>query len=485
MEQHRLDKLSKIKEMGISPYVNTYITGDKIGVIIERFSSKEVELTDTVFKIAGRVISKREFGKSSFLTVRDMSGDIQIYLKKEQLSETDFEVYKLTDVGDFISVEGALFRTQKDELTLRVSSYILLTKSLNDLPEKWHGLKDIEQRYRKRYLDLIVNQESKGIFIKRSKIVKDIRDFFTDRDFLEVETPMMHPIVGGATAKPFETFHNALDMPLFLRIAPELYLKRLVVGGMERVFELNRNFRNEGVSTKHNPEFTMIEWYMAYADYNILMDMIEELIVSIVKKFNNANSLEFNELTVDLSAPWKRISMEESLYEIGGVPRGAIDGYDNAKNYAESLKFEIAKDAGWGKIIELLFEELVEEKLINPTFIIDYPKEISPLAKSKESNPELTDRFELFIAKMEIANGFNELNDPIDQKERFMKQIELADAGDEEAMKMMDTDFITALEYGLPPTAGAGLGIDRLVMLITGQSSIRDVLLFPHMRPIV
>ena len=485
MEQHRVDKLSKIKEMGISPYVNTYIAGDKIGVIVEQFSSIDTELTDTVYKIAGRVISKREFGKSSFLTVRDMSGDIQIYLKKEQLSETDFEVYKLTDVGDFIAIEGALFRTQKDELTLRVSSYRLLTKSLKDLPEKWHGLKDIEQRYRKRYVDLIVNQESRDIFVKRSKIVKSIRDFFTDRDFLEVETPMMHPIVGGATAKPFETFHNALDMPLFLRIAPELYLKRLVVGGMERVFELNRNFRNEGVSTKHNPEFTMIEWYMAYADYNVLMDMIEELVVTIAQQFNNSKSLEFNELTVDLSAPWKRISMEESLYEIGGVPRGAIDGYDNAKKYAESLKFEIAKDAGWGKIIELLFEELVEEKLINPTFIIDYPKEISPLAKSKESNPELTDRFELFIAKMEIANGFNELNDPIDQSERFLKQIELADSGDEEAMKMMDTDFITALEYGLPPTAGAGLGIDRLVMLITGQSSIRDVLLFPHMRPIV
>lgn len=484
MEQHRLDKLSKIREMGISPYVNTYIAGDKIGVIVEQFNSKDTLLTDTVYKIAGRVVSKREFGKSSFLTVRDMSGEIQVYLKKDQLSETDFEISQLTDVGDFISIDGALFRTQKDELTLRVSSYTLLTKALSDLPEKWHGLKDIEQRYRKRYLDLIVNQESKDIFIKRSKIVKAIRDFFTDRDFLEVETPMMHPIVGGATAKPFETFHNALDMPLFLRIAPELYLKRLVVGGMERVFELNRNFRNEGVSTKHNPEFTMIEWYMAYADYNVLMDMIEELVVTIAKKFNNSNSLEFNELTVDLSAPWKRISMEESLYEIGGVPRGVIDGYDNAKKYAESLKFEISKDAGWGKIIELLFEELVEEKLINPTFIIDYPKEISPLAKSKESNPELTDRFELFIAKMEIANGFNELNDPIDQSERFLKQIELADSGDEEAMKMMDSDFITALEYGLPPTAGAGLGIDRLVMLITGQSSIRDVLLFPHMRPI-
>ncbi len=484
MEQHRLDKLSKIREMGISPYVNTYIAGDKIGVIVEQFSSIETPLTETVYKIAGRVISKREFGKSSFLTVRDMSGEIQVYLKKDQLSETDFEISGLTDVGDFISVEGALFRTQKDELTLRVSSYTLLTKSLNDLPEKWHGLKDIEQRYRKRYLDLIVNQESKDIFVKRSKIVKSIRDFFTDRDFLEVETPMMHPIVGGASAKPFETFHNALDMPLFLRIAPELYLKRLVVGGMERVFELNRNFRNEGVSTKHNPEFTMIEWYMAYADYNVLMDMIEELVVTIAQKFNNSKSLEFNEMTVDLSAPWKRISMEESLYEIGGVPRGSIDGYDNAKKYAESLKFEISKDAGWGKIIELLFEELVEEKLINPTFIIDYPKEISPLAKSKESNPELTDRFELFIAKMEIANGFNELNDPIDQSERFLKQIDMANSGDEEAMKSMDTDFVTALEYGLPPTAGAGLGIDRLVMLITGQSSIRDVLLFPHMRPI-
>jgi len=482
MEQHRLDKLDKIREMKISPYINRYILDNNIADIVNKFDTYDKEsLPDTVFKIAGRVISKREFGKTSFLTIKDQSAEIQIYIKMDQVTEQEFEIFKLTDVGDFIGLEGSLFKTQKNELTLRVAKYTMLTKALNDLPEKWHGLKDIEQRYRKRYLDLIVNNDAREIFIKRSNIIREIRLFFTDRGFLEVETPMMHPIVGGATAKPFVTHHNALDMPLYLRIAPELYLKKLVIGGLERVFELNRNFRNEGVSTKHNPEFTMIEWYMAYADYQVLMSMIEDLITALSNKVIGETVIPFGDYKIDISTPWKRIPMEESLYEIGGVNRGELDNFDSTKKYATSLGIVIPEGAGRGKIIELLFEELVEDKLINPTFITDYPTEVSPLAKSKEDNPDLTDRFELFIATMEIANGFNELNDPIDQNNRFIKQVEMAE--NSEAM-MMDKDYITALEYGLPPTAGAGLGIDRLVMILTNQASIRDVLLFPLMRHI-
>ena len=351
------------------------------------------------------------------------------------------------------------------------------------MPEKFHGLKDVETRYRQRYLDLIVNNDVKDVFIKRSQIIKEIRDFFTNYGFIEVETPMMHSLVGGAAAKPFITHHNALDMSLYLRIAPELYLKRLVVGGIERVFELNRNFRNEGVDTKHNPEFTMIEWYMAYADYNILMDMIEELVTHLAKKINNSEKLEYGNLTIDLSRPWARLTMAEAIEKYGNISQDDISTYEKAKQVAQNLKITIDASWGQGRIVSEIFEAVAEEKLINPTFIIDYPKEISPLSKSKEDNPELTDRFELFVAGMELSNGFNELNDPIDQKERFQKQVDSRNAGDEEAC-MMDEDYIRALEYGLPPTAGAGMGIDRLVMLLTNKQSIRDVLLFPYMRNI-
>lgn len=330
-------------------------------------------------------------------------------------------------------------------------------------------------------MDLIVNNDVKEVFIKRSKIIKEIRDFFTNNDFIEVETPMMHSLVGGAAAKPFITHHNALDMQLYLRIAPELYLKRLVVGGIERVFELNRNFRNEGVDTKHNPEFTMIEWYMAYADYHTLMDMIEELITTISQKIHNSLQIQFGDLNIDLQRPWARLTMAEAIEKYSNISQDDISTYEKAKASAEKLHIQIDTSWGHGKIISEIFECVAEEKLINPTFIIDYPKEISPLSKSKEANPELTDRFELFVAGMELANGFNELNDPIDQKERFQKQVDSRNAGDEEAC-MMDEDYIRALEYGLPPTAGAGMGIDRLVMLLTNQISIRDVLLFPYMR---
>ena len=484
MDQHRLEKCNKLREMGLNPYVNSHIISSPISDILERFSKEDDVLPENEeFSAAGRILAKREFGKTAFLTIRDRSGIIQVYIKKALLSENDFEVYTLSEVGDFIGVQGTLFRTKTGELTIRAFQYRLLTKALRDLPEKFHGLKDVETRYRQRYLDLIVNNDVKDVFIKRSQIIKEIRDFFTNHGFIEVETPMMHSLVGGAAAKPFITHHNALDMSLYLRIAPELYLKRLVVGGIERVFELNRNFRNEGVDTKHNPEFTMIEWYMAYADYNILMDMIEELVTHLAKKINNSEKLEYGNLTIDLTRPWARLTMAQAIEKYGNISQDEISTYEKAKQVAQNLKITIDASWGQGRIVSEIFETVAEEKLINPTFIIDYPKEISPLSKSKEDNPELTDRFELFVAGMELSNGFNELNDPIDQKERFQKQVDSRNAGDEEAC-MMDEDYIRALEYGLPPTAGAGMGIDRLVMLLTNKQSIRDVLLFPYMRNI-
>ena len=482
MEQHRLEKCNKLREMGLNPYVNSHIITSTIANILEKYSSSETELPESEeFSAAGRILAKREFGKTAFLTIRDRSGIIQVYIKKALLSEEEFEVYTLTDIGDFIGVKGTLFRTKTGELTIRAFHYRLLTKTLRDLPEKFHGLKDVETRYRQLYLDLIVNNDVKEVFIKRSQIIKEIRDFFTSCGFVEVETPMMHSLVGGAAAKPFITHHNALDMQLYLRIAPELYLKRLVVGGIERVFELNRNFRNEGVDTKHNPEFTMIEWYMAYADYHTLMDMIEELVTTISQKINNTLQIQFGDLNIDLQRPWARLTMAEAIEKYGNISQDEIADYEKAKAAAEKLHIQVDSSWGHGKIISEIFEITAEEKLINPAFIIDYPKEISPLSKSKESNPELTDRFELFIAGMELSNGFNELNDPVDQEERFQKQVDSRNAGDEEAC-MMDEDYIRALEYGLPPTAGAGMGIDRLVMLLTNQVSIRDVLLFPYMR---
>ena len=482
MEQHRLEKSQKLRNMGLNPYVNSHIIKSPISDITDCYGAETAALPENEeFSAAGRVIGKREFGKTSFLTIKDRTGKIQVYVKKELLSDDDFAVYSLTDVGDFIGISGTLFRTKTGELTIRAKSYRLLTKALRDLPEKFHGLKDVETRYRQRYLDLIMNDEAKSVFLKRSHIVRGVRDFFTEKGFVEVETPMMHSIIGGAAAKPFVTHHNALDMELYLRIAPELYLKRLVVGGIERVFELNRNFRNEGVDTRHNPEFTMIEWYMAYADYHTLMDMIEELISRLAMQINGKDCLDFCGKEINLTRPWKRITMEDSLKEFAGIEKMSFDTREKAAELAR--KHGIKPDDSWGrgKIVQELFDALVEEKLTDPTFITDYPKEISPLSKSKETDPELTDRFELFIAGMEISNGFNELNDPIDQKERFQKQVESRNAGDEEAC-MMDEDYIRALEYGLPPTAGAGLGIDRLVMLLTNQPTIREVLLFPYMR---
>jgi len=469
MEQHRLEKLNKIKELDQQPYVNYHKENVDIKEVVDKYTDTEKENLperDTLFSVAGRIMAMREFGKAAFVTIKDRTGSTQLYIKKGEIADEEHEIFKSTDVGDTIAITGFLFKTKTNELTICATSFKLLTKALRDLPEKWHGLKDIETRYRQRYVDLMVNEDVKETFRKRSLIIQEVRNFFLERDFFEVETPMMHPIVGGASAKPFITHHNALDMPLYLRIAPELYLKRLVIGGFERIFEINRNFRNEGLSTKHNPEFTMIEWYNAYNDYHGLMDMIESMLQQISNKLYGKLEIEYGGKTMDLSGPWARMTMQEAIVQMTNFNDEDIADFESAKKSAEKIGIKVEKNWGKGKIVMEIFEELVEDKLFNPTFIIDYPKEVSPLAKSKKDDPETTERFELFMAGFELANGFNELNDPMDQKERFEKQVAAKEAGDEEAC-MMDSDYIRALEYGLPPTAGAGLGIDRLVMLLT------------------
>ncbi|ADR18273.1 lysine--tRNA ligase [Calditerrivibrio nitroreducens] len=485
MENHRFEKLNKLKENNIQTYVNSYKVTTDIEPLKNRFfDADEKSLLDNKYKVtvAGRILSMRHFGKATFATIKDRTGSIQIYIKRDDLTDVEKISFDNTDVGDFIGISGFLFKTKTGELTIYAETFKILTKALRDLPEKWHGLKDIEIRQRQRYVDLIVNPEVKEVFKKRSLIIKHIRDFFYNKDFLEVETPMMHPIAGGATAKPFITHHNTLDMKLYLRIAPELYLKRLVVGGFERVFEINRNFRNEGISTKHNPEFTMIEWYQAYADYFDLMKMTEELIYEIALKINGTPIITFGDYEINLTPPWEKLTLEQAIEKYARIPEPELSSYEFALNKAKELNIKVEDGWGRGKIVLTIFETLVEDKLIQPTFIIDYPKEVSPLSKSKKDNPEITERFELFIAGMEVANGFNELNDPIDQYERFEKQVKAKEAGDEEA-HMMDKDYIRALEYGLPPTAGEGLGVDRLVMLLTDTKSIREVILFPQLRP--
>jgi lysyl-tRNA synthetase class 2 len=423
----------------------------------------------------------RDFGKASFIHIKDRSGRIQAYIRKDRIGEEQFRIFKLMDIGDFIGMQGSFFRTKTGEFTILAHDIRLLSKGLKPLPEKWHGLTDVETRYRQRYLDLIVNDAVKEVFVLRSRIIQSTRNFFIQRDFLEVETPMMQPIPGGASARPFKTFHNALGINLYLRIAPELYLKRLVVGGLERVFEINRNFRNEGVSVKHNPEFTMLEFYMAYAGYEDLMELTEELFIHILDDVTGKRDIRYQGQTIDFSRPWLRMSLFAALREIAGVGEEVLRDKKAALALAQSCDIVLSKQDNLGQILAKIFDQLVEPKLVQPTFVYGYPIEISPLSRRNDLEQDMADRFELYIGGKEIANAFNELNDPVDQRERFVQQASRRDAGDEEA-QFMDEDYITALEYGLPPTAGEGIGMDRVVMLLTDSPSIRDVIFFPHMR---
>lgn len=435
-------------------------------------------------KVAGRMMLRRLMGKASFTHIQDMSGRIQLYIKQDEVTPEIYEQFKHWDLGDIIGAEGDLFKTKTGELSVKVKKIHLLTKSIRPLPDKFHGLTDLEARYRQRYLDLIANEEARRVFVMRSHITDAIRQFLKDRRFLEVETPMMQVLAGGAAAKPFVTHHHALDMPLFLRIAPELYLKRLVVGGFENVFEINRNFRNEGLSTRHNPEFTMLEFYQAYADYRDLMDLTEEMFRKIAKDVLGDTKFTSQGVDYDFSKPFERLTLIESILKYNPqLTIKDLDTLEAARNTAGKLDIPIQEAFGLGKVQVEIFEKTVEHELKQPTFITHYPAETSPLARRNDENPFVTDRFELFIGGREIANGFSELNDPEDQAERFRKQMEDKAAGDEEAMPY-DADYITALEHGLPPTAGEGIGIDRLVMLFSDSSSIRDVILFPHMRPV-
>jgi lysyl-tRNA synthetase class 2 len=481
--EQRIKKLNDIRELHIDPYGGKFEPESTTAYLKTTYSlasKEELEANSAVTSSAGRMVSMRDFGKGCFATIQDATDKIQVFFSKGVLNEK-YALIKKLDIGDIIGVSGRLFRTRTDELTIEVRDFVLLSKSLRPLPEKWHGLKDVELRYRQRYVDLIVNPQVKEIFAKRSAIIKALRDFLEASGFIEVETPMMHRIPGGATAKPFMTHHNALDIDLYLRIAPELYLKRLLVGGYEKVFELNKNFRNEGISTKHNPEFTMIEFYMAYKDYNFLMDFTEKIFAYVAEKALGTLKVPYGDDIIDLTPPWPRIPLLEALKQ-KGVPDEAITDRDKAFAWAREKKLDIQSNASLTKILDEIFKELVEPELVQPTFIIDYPVELSPLAKRKTDNPDLVERFELFITSREIANAFSELNDPTDQKERFMKQVEARDKGDEEA-HWMDEDFIRALEYGMPPAAGEGIGIDRLVMLMTNSPSIRDVILFPQLKP--
>ncbi|MDE0291786.1 MAG: lysine--tRNA ligase [Candidatus Dadabacteria bacterium] len=478
----RKSKLEELRAMGIDPYANSFTPEHTAGELLSLHASKspeELEQMEGLFSLAGRIVSKRDFGKSAFFHLSDRTGRIQGFIQKNSIDEKTFTLFrKLLDVGDFAGVRGELFKTRTGELTIRVRELFFLTKALRPLPEKWHGLQDVEIRYRQRYLDLIANQRTKEIFKTRSKVINLIRRFLDERDFLEVETPVLHPIAGGATAKPFITHHNALDMDLYLRIAPELYLKRLVVGGLERVYELGRTFRNEGVSTKHNPEFTMIEFYQAYATYEDLMNLIEELVCYVVENTVGDMLVEYEDKKIDCKRPWKRINIYEALREKFGSEITEDDQFLFAKADSMGINHNGIK----GKALTEIFEALFEDTLLNPTFVYGFPLDVSPLARKNDDDPEVVDRFELYIYGREIANAFSELNDPIDQKKRFTDQVEMKKKGEDEYHEM-DNDYVSALEYGMPPTAGAGIGIDRLVMLLTNSSSIREVIFFPHLRP--
>lgn len=480
----RLEKLESLREQGVEPFGDkferTYQSGD-LKEAYDQYSREELEEQNIEATIAGRIMTKRGKGKAGFAHIQDLTGQIQIYVRKDAVGEDKYEWFNTADIGDIVGVTGVLFKTKVGELSVKVNDFQLLTKSLRPLPEKFHGLKDIEQRYRQRYLDLIMNPESRDTFITRSKIIQSMRRYLDENGFLEVETPMMHSIPGGAAARPFITHHNALDIPLYMRIAIELHLKRLIVGGLEKVYEIGRVFRNEGVSTRHNPEFTMLELYEAYADFHDIMDLTENLIAHVSKEVLGTTKIKYGVHEVDLEPKWNRIHMVDAIKEHTGVDFWKQMSDDEAKQLAKEHRVEIKDTMTFGHIVNEFFEQKVEDKLIQPTFVYGHPVEISPLAKKNKEDDRFTDRFELFIVGREHANAFSELNDPIDQRERFEAQLKEREQGNDEA-HMMDEDFIESLEYGMPPTGGLGIGIDRLVMLLTDSPSIRDVLLFPQMR---
>lgn len=479
--QVRIDKMHKIEEHGWKPFGYRFLYTHRAADIAAQFD--ELSEKETEVKMAGRIMAIRGHGKTCFMDMQDKTGRIQVYVRKDVIGEENYALIKLMDIGDTVGITGTAFRTHMGELSIKANSVEMLSKSLRPLPEKWHGLKDVETRYRQRYVDLIVNPEVRDTFVKRSQIIRSVREVLDSHDFLEVETPILNTIAGGAAARPFISYHNALDMQVYMRIAPELYLKRLIVGGMDRVYEMGRVFRNEGIDNRHNPEFTSVEIYQAFADYRDMMDLTEEVVVKTAEKVLGTTNINYEGTTIELASPWKRMSMIEAVKEYSGKDFTNVTDLEEARAIAKELNVAIEPSFGIGKIINACFEEYVEDKLIQPTFITGHPKEISPLAKSNPENPEITDRFEAYIYGREICNGFTELNDPIDQKERFLKQVEERANGDEEA-NMMDEDFVNALEYGLPPTGGLGIGIDRLVMFLTNSSTIRDVLFFPTMKPL-
>ncbi|MED2785935.1 lysine--tRNA ligase [Bacillus thuringiensis] len=480
----RREKLHNLREQGIDPFgkrfERTNSTTDLVSLYGE-FSKEELEEKGITVSIAGRIMTKRGKGKAGFAHIQDLHGQVQIYVRKDTVGDEEYELFTTADLGDLVGIEGKVFKTNVGELSVKATGFTLLTKSLRPLPDKYHGLKDVEQRYRQRYLDLITSMESRETFVTRSKIIREMRRYLDDNGYLEVETPMMHAIAGGASARPFTTHHNALDMELYMRIAIELHLKRLIVGGLEKVYEIGRVFRNEGVSTRHNPEFTMIELYEAYADYNDIMKLTENMVAHIAKKVLGTTTIQYGDYEIKLEPEWTRLHMVDAIKQHSGADFWNPMSVEEARELAKEHNVEIKDTMEVGHIINEFFEQKVEDKLIQPTFIYGHPVEISPLAKKNDEDPRFTDRFELFIVAREHANAFTELNDPIDQKERFEAQLKEREQGNDEA-HMMDDDYIEALEYGMPPTGGLGIGIDRLVMLLTNAPSIRDVLLFPAMR---
>ncbi|MDH5164248.1 lysine--tRNA ligase [Heyndrickxia oleronia] len=482
--QVRREKMNSIRENGKDPFGKRFDrthNTQQIKEQYEEFTKEDLDEKDVSVTIAGRIMTKRGKGKAGFAHVQDLNGQIQIYVRKDTVGEEQYELFDTVDLGDIVGISGTVFKTKVGELSIKVKEFTLLTKSLRPLPDKFHGLKDIEQRYRQRYLDLIMSEESKRTFITRSLIIQSMRRYLDQHGYLEVETPMMHSIAGGASARPFITHHNALDMPLYMRIAIELHLKRLIVGGLEKVYEIGRVFRNEGVSTRHNPEFTMIELYEAYADYKDIMKLTENLVAHIAKEVLGTTTIQYGDNEVNLEPEWRRLHMVDAVKEYTGVDFWNVTTVEEARQLANEHGIEITKHMQYGHIVNEFFEQKVEERLIQPTFIYGHPVEISPLAKKNDEDPRFTDRFELFIVGREHANAFTELNDPIDQRERFEAQLKEREQGNDEAHQM-DDDFIEALEYGMPPTGGLGIGIDRLVMLLTNSASIRDVLLFPTMK---